>query len=74
MTAKPYTFDVMTPRGWNDSPITVLAADYYAAADLAARLVAAERGHEVLDVMDATIVIADESDLTDMWRTMTPPE
>jgi hypothetical protein len=59
-TAKPYTFDVMSPSGYNDGPVTVLAADYHAAADLAAAKVAERGSGEVLDVMDNIIVIADE--------------
>lgn len=39
---KPYTFDVMTPRGYNDAPVTVLAADYYDAAERARAAVEAE--------------------------------
>jgi hypothetical protein len=57
---RPFTFDVMSLNGWNDAPITVLATGYQAAADLAVVLIESERGHEVLDVMDTTIVIADE--------------
>ena len=36
---KPYTFEVMSPNGQHVSPVTVLAVDYDAAADLAARKV-----------------------------------
>ena len=44
---------VMTPSGWNDSPVLALDAD-------AACALVAQRGHEVVDVMDDVVVIADE--------------
>jgi hypothetical protein len=57
---RPYTFDVMSPSGYYDNPITVMAADLESAAELAARLVETERHETVLDVMDNIIVIPDE--------------
>lgn len=36
-----YTWDVMTPRGWNDSPVTALTLDL-------ARAIVARRGHTVV--------------------------
>jgi hypothetical protein len=57
---KPYTFDVMSPSGYNDSPITVMATDWIEAAELAAHLVETERHETVLDVQDHIIVIPDE--------------
>ncbi len=59
MTTKPYTFDVMSPSGYNAPPVTVMAADWESAAELASRKVE-ETGETVLDVQDHIIVIPDE--------------
>ena len=56
---KPYTFEVMSPSGETVSPVTIMAADYDTAADLAVRKVE-ETGETVLDVQDHIIVIPDE--------------
>lgn len=58
-THKPFTFEVMTPRGMTISPVTVLARDWCEAAEMASAKVT-ERGEKVLEVQDNIVVIPDE--------------
>lgn len=55
---KVLTWNVVSPSGYTDNPVTALSVDV-AIADVEAR------GHKVVDVMDDTIVIADEPAATE---------